>query len=191
MLHKIIRSSAAQLGAYPMSSTSSDISANGFKLVATTQFWNVWCTSPFYARYAASFDAARMSWLDTFYEQLVEDFGFQLTPRTGQCYDGKHLDVVLDPVAQGGAHTGTTFGPYGVSISPDALYNMGYGITGFWWFILTMHEAVNVMTGSIAQGWIWADGSSMWAAQSPFPNMCDIIVAGETGRKDVSNAQLA
>jgi hypothetical protein len=173
-----------------VSSSSSSVSANGFRLVENTRFWNVWCTAAYEAQYASEFDAPRISWLDAFYQQLVDDFGFQLTPQTGQCYDGKHLDVVLDPTAQGGAHTGTTFGSSGVSISPDALYNTGYGIAGFWWFLLTMHETVNVMTASIAQGWVWADGSSMWAGQSPFPNMCDIVVAGETGREDMSNAQL-
>jgi hypothetical protein len=165
-------------------------SAKGFTLVGTTQFWNVWSTAAFYAQHAADFDAPRMSWLDASCRQIAEDLGFQLTPQRGRAYDGEHLDVVLDPTAQGGAHTGTAFGSHGVSVSPDALYNSGYGITGFWWSILTMHEAVNVMTGSIAQGWVWADGSPMWAGQSPFPNMCDIVVARETGRGDVSSAQL-
>ncbi len=165
-------------------------STNGFTLVTTTQFWNVWSTPAFHAQRAADFDAPRMSWLDASYRQLAEDLGFQLAPQRGKCYDGQRLDVVLDPAAQGGAHTGTAFGSHGVSVSPDALYNVGYGITGFWWSILTMHEAVNVMTGSIAQGWVWADGSPMWAGQSPFPNMCDIVVAGEAGRGDVSDAQL-
>jgi hypothetical protein len=169
---------------------SGNVSASGFKLVETTEFWNVWCTSGYYSQHVSHFDAPRMSWLDASYRQLVQDLGFQVAPKRGECYDGRHLDVILDPAAQGGAHTGTAFGSYGVSISPDALYNTGFGIAGFWWFILTMHETVNVMTASIAQGWVWADGSSMWAGQSPFPNMCDIVVARETGREDVSNAQL-
>ena len=166
-----------------------DTSAKGFRLVGTTQFWNVWSTAAFYAQHGTDFDAPRMSWLDVSYRQLVEDLGIQLTLQRGQSYDAAHLDVVLDPAAQGGAHTGTIFGSQGVSVSPDALYNVGYGIEGFWWSILTMHETVNVMTGSVAQGWVWADGSPMWAGQSPFPNMCDIVVAGETGRGDVSSAQ--
>ena len=169
---------------------SGGTSANGFRLVGTTHFWNVWSTPAFYSQHAADFDAPRMSWVDASYRQLVDDLGFQLTPQRGRCHDGEHLDVVLDPAAQGGAHTGTTFGPDGVSVSPDALYNIGNGIAGFWWFVLTVHETVNVMTGSIAQGWVWADGSPMWAGQSPFPNMCDVVVAREAGRGDVSSAQL-
>jgi len=169
---------------------SGSTSANGFRLVGTTHFWNVWSTTAFYSQHASDFDAPRMSWLDVSYRQLVDDLGFQLTPQRGRCHDGEHLDVVLDPAAQGGAHTGTTFGSHGVSVSPDALYNIGSGIAGFWWFVLTMHETVNLMTGSIAQGWVWADGSPMWAGQSPFPNMCDVVVAGETVREDVSRAQL-
>ena len=104
-------------------------SANGFTLVGTTQFWNVWSTAAFHSQHAADFDAPRMSWLDASYRELVDDLGFQLTPQRGRCYDGEHLDVVLDPAAQGGAHTGTTFGSSGVSVSPDALYNIGNGIT--------------------------------------------------------------
>jgi len=54
-----------------------------------------------------------------------------------------------------------------------------------------MHETVNVLTGSIANSWVWADGSPLWAGSSPFPNMCDIVASNEIGRKDVSAAQLS
>ena len=33
-------------------------------------------------------------------------------------------------------------------------------------------QTVNVYTGALARGWIWADGSPLWAGTSPFPNMC-------------------
>ncbi|MDA4123674.1 MAG: hypothetical protein OK456_10895 [Thaumarchaeota archaeon] len=79
----------------------------------------------------------------------------------------------------------------GLIVSPDALHNSAYSIGQFWWHILTMHETVNVLTGLVASSWIWADGSPLWAGSSPFPNMCDIVVSGEIGRKDVSAAQLS
>src|SRR6202030_4381800 len=96
-------------------------------------------------------------------------------------------DLVLDPAAQGGAHTGDVFGSYGVSLSPDAIYNAFNGVQQFWWYILTLHETINVFTGALAQGWIWADGSPLWAGTSPFPNMCDIRVADELGYTSLSS----
>jgi hypothetical protein len=166
-------------------------SAKGFELVTQTTFWNVWSPLGFRAQHIAHFDSARLTWLDACYSQVIQDLGIQFALRRGQSYDAAHLDIVLDPASQGGAHTGTAFGADGVSVSPDALYNVGFGTPGFWWFVLMMHETVNVITGSIAQGWVWADGSSMWAGQSPFPNMCDIVVPSELGRDEIASAQLA
>jgi hypothetical protein len=165
------------------------MAAKGFRLVDQTSFWNVWSTPEFYAQQALHFDTTRLSWLDECFQQILRDFDVRFAPRKGQSYDGRRLDIVLDPASQGGAHTGSVFGADGVSVSPDALYNIGFGIKGFWWFILMMHETVNVVTGSIAQGWVWADGSPMWAGQSPFPNMCDIVIPQEMGRSDISSAQ--
>lgn len=74
----------------------------------------------------------------------------------------------------GGAHTGSDFG-VGVGVTGDAFYNSvvnsvtGKEVPGFWGYLLTLHEAVNVFTGSIS-GWPedwWADH------RSPFPNMID------------------
>jgi hypothetical protein len=166
-------------------------SAKGFELVTQTNFWNVWSTPAFRAQYIAQFDTSRLTWLDACYRQVIQDLGIQFAPGRGRSYDATHLDIVLDPASQGGAHTGTVFGAHGVSLSPDALYNVGFGTPGFWWFVLMMHETVNVITGSIAQGWVWADGSSMWAGQSPFPNMCDIIIPAELGRDEIARAQLS
>jgi hypothetical protein len=82
-----------------MQMRAGSVSANGFALVETTQFWNVWSTTAFHAQHSADFDAARMSWLDASYRQLVEDLGFQPTLQTVRCYNGEHLDAVLDPAA--------------------------------------------------------------------------------------------
>jgi hypothetical protein len=167
------------------------ISANGFGLVAKTRYWNVWATNEFWQQYQFNITDSAMQWLDSSLAQISNDFAYSMTIQQGTTWEHDRMDCVLDPDAQGGAHTGTVFGPSGLSISPDALYNSAYGIPQFWWHILTTHETVNVMTGSIASSWVWADGSPLWAGGSPFPNMCDIVVSSEIGRKDVSAAQLS
>jgi hypothetical protein len=167
------------------------ISANGFGLVAKTRYWNVWAASEFWQQYRSDFTDSAMGWLDSSVAQISNDFGYSMTIRVSTSWESARMDCVLDPSAQGGAHTGTVFGPGGVSISPDALHNNAYSIPQFWWHVLTMHETVNVLTGSMASSWIWADGSPLWAGSSPFPNMCDIVVSSEIGRKDVSAAQLS
>jgi hypothetical protein len=135
------------------------------------------------------FTSSASQWLDSSSMQIFTDLDYAMAIQAGASWESSRLDCVLDPGAQGGAHTGTVFGLSGVSISPDAVYNRAFDIPQFWWYILTMHETVNVVTGSIASAWVWADGSPLWAGGSPFPNMCDIVVSGEIGRKDLSAAQ--
>jgi len=166
-------------------------SASGFSLIAKTANWNVWATDTFWQQHQSGFSDSAVGWLDSVLAQLSNDFAYSMTIPAGASWESSRMDCVLDPSAQGGAHTGTVFGPSGVSVSPDSLYNSAYGIPQFWWYILTMHETVNVLTGSIASSWVWADGSPLWVGSSPFPNMCDIVASGEVGRKDVSAAQLS
>ena len=97
--------------------------------------------------------------------------------------------MVLDPQSQDGALTGTIFGPYGVSISPDAVINDFAGVNGFWFYLLAVHELSNVWAGHRAQGWPWADGSPLWKGSSAFPNMTDIVILAEIGRSDLSQIQ--
>jgi hypothetical protein len=166
-------------------------SANGFDLVASTTSWNIWATTEFWKQYQSHFTDSAVGWLDASLVQLSNDFAYSRTIQGGTSWEPARMDCVLDPGAQGGAHTGTVFGTSGISVSPDALCNRAYGIPQFWWHVLTMHETVNVLTGSVASSWIWADGSPLWAGSSPFPNMCDIVASNEIGRKDVSAAQLS
>jgi hypothetical protein len=172
-----------------MAIRDSTTSANGFDLVASTRYWNIWATTEFRRRYRSHFTDSAVGWLDASLARLSSDFAYSRTIQGGTSWEPVRMDCVLDPGAQGGAHTGSVFGISGVSVSPDALYNAAYGIPQFWWHVLTMHETVNVLTGSIASSWVWADGSPLWAGGSPFPNMCDIVVSNEIGRKDVSAAQ--
>jgi hypothetical protein len=171
--------------------SGSRVFAKGFVLATQTKSWNVWMRPDFWQENQAHFTSSALQWLDSCLTQISTDFDYSMMVQTGTSWESSRLDCVLDPGAQGGAHTGTIFGPSGVSISPDAVYNRAFDIPQFWWHILTMHEMVNVVTASIAGSWVWADGSPLWAGGSPFPNMCDIVVSREIGRKDVSAAQLS
>lgn len=132
--------------------------------------------------------------LSAYLDSLIPAFGtylgYSFSPSTAaQSQDGNHFDLVLDPQSQGGAHTGTLFGPYGVSVSPDSVINDFSGVKGFWFYLLAIHELSNVWTGYKSEGWPWADGSPLWKGSSPFPNMVDIVILGEIGRSDLSRIQ--
>jgi hypothetical protein len=170
------------------SASAGTTSAKGFQLIHQSKHWNVWAKASYYSANQSSFTPAALNWLEKFLPQLIKDFGFSVFPLSrGQSQDAIRMDCVLDPQAQGGAHTGTVFGGIGLSVSPDAIVNPGQ----FYWYIFTMHESVNVFTGSIASDWIWADGSNMWKGGSPFPNMCDIQVSAEVGNHSLSSQQFA
>jgi hypothetical protein len=79
----------------------------------------------------------------------------------------------------GGAHTGSDFGP-GVGVTGDAYYNDLGGVKGFWGYLLTMHELINVWTGMVSEGWPtdwWADH------RSPFPNSMDYQIMLASGMR--------
>jgi hypothetical protein len=95
----------------------------------------------------------------------------------------------------GFASTGSDFG-LGVTVTGDAFYNnfrdpvSGTLISGFWGYLLTLHEAVNVWTGEMSGGgwptdW-WADH------RSPFPNSMDYHVMKHIGdQQNDANLQAA
>jgi len=166
----------------------------GLTNYSKSAYWNLWALQSELQGYAPFFTAATEAYPDTVVPQLAADFAYSVfplpVPAGGPAsFDGIRMDLVLDPAAQGGAHTGTTFGPYGVSVSPDAIYNSGGGIQSFWYYLLSLHETVNVWTGALATGWPWANGSAVWGGQSPFPNMCDQVVLGELGMTAASQYQ--
>src|SRR5258706_13674478 len=47
----------------------------------------------------------------------------------------------------GGAHTGTGCGALGDGVAYDAFVGSAYGATGFWGYLLSLHEAINDWTG--------------------------------------------
>ncbi|HVU50651.1 MAG TPA: hypothetical protein VHL80_08175, partial [Polyangia bacterium] len=78
----------------------------------------------------------------------------------------------------GGAHTGTGCGVLGDGVAYDAFVGSAYGATGFWGYLLSMHEAINDWTGMASGGWPtdwWADH------QSAFPNLMDFHIMNTVG----------
>jgi hypothetical protein len=80
--------------------------------------------------------------------------------------------------ATGGAHTGTGCANLGDGVAYDAFVGNAYGATGFWGYLLSMHEAINDWTGMASGGWPtdwWADH------QSAFPNLMDFHIMNTVG----------
>jgi hypothetical protein len=80
--------------------------------------------------------------------------------------------------ATGGAHTGTACGSLGDGVAYDAFVGNAYGATGFWGYLLSLHEAINDWTGMASGGWPtdwWADH------QSAFPNLMDFHIMQTIG----------
>lgn len=79
----------------------------------------------------------------------------------------------------GGAYTGTDFGT-GISVTGDAYYasNVYGGVPGFWGYLFSLHEAIDVWTGTVSPNWPidwWADH------RSPFPNSMDYHILKTIG----------
>jgi hypothetical protein len=80
--------------------------------------------------------------------------------------------------ANGGAHTGTDCSTFGDGVTGDAFTNNSYGVTGFYGYLLALHEAINDWTGLTSGGWptdYWADHVSA------FPNEMDWRIMGTLG----------
>jgi hypothetical protein len=84
----------------------------------------------------------------------------------------------------GGACACQDFGGLGVNVTGDAFYGgytapiTGTSIPGFWGYLLTLHEFINVWTGTMTPNWPtdwWADH------RSPFPNEMDYRVMQSIG----------
>ena len=81
----------------------------------------------------------------------------------------------------GVAHTGSECCGRGVTVTGDAFYNDAYGVQGFWGYLLSLHEAINVWTGQVTGGWptdFWADHVSA------FPNAMDWHIMDALGTKN-------
>jgi hypothetical protein len=81
----------------------------------------------------------------------------------------------------GGAHTGSECCGLGVTVSGDAFYGNAYNVTGFWGYLLSLHETINDWTGQVSGGWptdFWADHVSA------FPNSMDWRIMAALGTED-------
>jgi MYXO-CTERM domain-containing protein len=94
------------------------------------------------------------------------------------------FDVLWPPT--GGAQTPTECGTFGNAVTGDAFTNVSYGVTGFYGYLLSLHEAINQWTGLSTPGWptdYWADHVSA------FPNEMDWRIMGTLGAS-LSDANL-
>jgi hypothetical protein len=89
-------------------------------------------------------------------------------------------------VPTGGASTGSDFG-LGDTVTGDAFWNdfqdpvTGQNISGFWGYLLALHEAINDWTGDVSPDWPtdwWADH------RSPFPNSMDYHIMQVIGQEN-------
>jgi hypothetical protein len=93
----------------------------------------------------------------------------------------------------GGAHTGTACGTYGDTVTGDAFTNVGYDVPGFWGYMLSLHEAINVWTASFSSGWptdYWADHVSGFPLSTDWHVMATIGLANSDMNLTASSAAL-
>jgi hypothetical protein len=120
----------------------------------------VWCVDNGIIQQHGTFPTAFFAYGDNVVKELVSIFNvpaqgvytFEAGPQTG------------------GAHTGSECCGLGVTVTGDAFYGDAYGATGFWGYLLSLHEMINDWTGQVSSGWptdFWADHVSA------FPNSMD------------------
>jgi len=131
----------------------------------------VWCVDNGIIKQYGTFPSAFFTYGDNVIKELVTVFNvpaqgvytFEAGPQTG------------------GAHTGSECCGLGVTVTGDAFYTAGYGVTGFWGYLLALHETINDWTGQVSSGWptdFWADHISA------FPNSMDWQIMATLGTKD-------
>jgi MYXO-CTERM domain-containing protein len=84
----------------------------------------------------------------------------------------------------GSAHTGSECCGLGVTVTGDAFYSPSgdnYQVSGFWGYLLSLHETINDWTGQVSSGWptdFWADHVSA------YPNSMDWQILGTIGMQN-------
>jgi hypothetical protein len=141
------------------------------KVCVEQSFWNAGSNAAAIRRFFAFFDGIvpELSALFSF-TPAGAPFLVQITsPTGGAC-------ACVDPKL--GANVGVT-------VTGDAYPNgytseSGISVPGFWGYLLTLHEFINVWTGEMTSGWPtdwWADH------RSPFPNAMDEEVFRDLGAR--------
>jgi uncharacterized membrane protein YgcG len=132
---------------------------------------SVWCVDNGIVQKYGAFPSAYFAYGDGVISELVALFNvpaqgvytFEAGPNTG------------------GAHTGSECCGLGVTVTGDAFYGNAYNVTGFWGYLLSLHETINDWTGQVSGGWptdFWADHVSA------FPNSMDWQIMAELGAKN-------
>jgi len=141
----------------------------------------IWCVNPgVWSAHQADIEGF-FPYGDRVIDKLVELFAVSPT-------DLPYTVEAMEP--NGYAMTPSHYGP-GVAVTGDAFYNDFAGVSGFWGYLLVLHEFVNQWTGLVTGGWPtdwWADH------RSPFPNSMDEQILrslGETGAADAQHARFA
>lgn len=107
-------------------------------------------------------------------DEVVGELEFIFNVEAPQMFQ---FDVEWPPT--GGAQTPTACGTFGNAVTGDAFTNVAYGASGFWGYLLALHEAVNQWTGLVSGGWptdFWADHVSA------FPNEMDWRIMATLGQ---------
>ncbi len=154
------------------------------KVCVAERFWN--------GSAAARADIPKFfDYFDLLVPELQTLFSFKPTPQPA---GAPFVIQIKSPF--GGASTGIDGGlgsDIGVTITGDAYSNTfnssltGKSVKGFWGYLLTIHELVNVWTGEMTSGWPtdwWADH------RSPFPNAMDEVVMRDIGTKTANQTLL-
>ena len=131
----------------------------------------VWCVEQSVIAKYGAFPTAFFPYSDSVVDQLVAVFD---VPAEG-------VYTFEASVPSGGAHTGSECCNLGVTVTGDAFYNDGYGATGCWGYLLSLHEMINDFTGQVSGGWptdFWADHVSA------FPNSMDWHIMALLGTKN-------
>ncbi|HET6385060.1 MAG TPA: hypothetical protein VFJ58_16840 [Armatimonadota bacterium] len=119
--------------------------------------------------------------IESYYSYADNAFSY-LTGAWGLVPPRKQYFLFVNPQTGGGfaagdiqqIHAVTGKDAPGIGVAYDAFFNVANGIKGYWGYVLTTHEMVNLLTGQIVSGgwpvdW-WADHVS------PFPLMTAVQV---------------
>jgi hypothetical protein len=173
-----VDNSVVSCGNAPGGNTSADVpyvrvhkKGNLLKVCVEKSFWDAGGNAAAIRRFFDFFDGipGELEGLFSF-TPTQRPFLIQITnPTGGAC-------ACVDPKL--GASTGVT-------VTGDAYPNgynspRGLSVPGFWGYLLTLHEFVNVWTGEMTSGWPtdwWADH------RSPFPNAMDEEVFRDLGNR--------
>src|SRR6266702_905686 len=132
---------------------------------------SVWCVEKSIVKAHGAFPTSFFPFGDEVVDELV--FVFKVPAEGIYTFEAS--------VESGGAHTGSECCGLGVTVTGDAFYNNAYGATGFWGYLLALHEMINDFTGQVSNGWptdFWADHVSA------FPNSMDWHIMETLGTKD-------